>query len=246
MGKKLSDEEIIGKKFGKLTIIGYTRGKNSTLLCECICECSPDKTKWILWSSLKTGKTKSCGCLNSSEVRRKRATKHGQKGTRLYQTWHGMKDRCNNPNNPGYKNYGERGITVCEEWNNSFKSFFEWAKKSGYEDNLEIERIEVNSGYSPDNCRWTTDFEQARNKRNNIYITYNGETHILKDWATILGIDYQVLGDRYRNGDRDNYLFRKEIGRWATKNDPTYYNEGQLGLTEEGLPGSGETYSQSP
>lgn len=127
------------------------------------------------------------------------ARKHGMYGTRLYSIWRGIKSRCLNPNEPGYRLYGGRGITVCPEWLDG-ETFFKWALSHGYEDNLTIDRIDCNKGYSPDNCRWITNDEQQRNRRNNIVIEYNGEKHCLAEWARITGLGEWVIKKRLANG----------------------------------------------
>lgn len=122
--------------------------------------------------------------------------KHGLKNTRLYRIWLGMKDRCNNPNTSRYLDYGGRGITVCDEWNDDFKSFYDWSMSHGYSDILTIDRIDNDKGYSPDNCRWVTMLIQANNSRHNHNITYKGETHSLSDWSRILGLSFHLLSNR--------------------------------------------------
>lgn len=129
--------------------------------------------------------------------------------SRIANTFQGMKNRCYNPNNPAYKNYGARGITICDEWNNKeivkgiarnntkgFLAFKEWALNNGYEANLTIDRIDVNKGYSPNNCRWVDSKVQANNKRNNHYITYNGKTQSLADWCRELKLNYHKTRSR--------------------------------------------------
>jgi hypothetical protein len=111
-----------------------------------------------------------------------------------------MKARCYNPNNKGYKNYGERGITVCDEWLNDPSVFFKWAKDNGFQENLTLDRIDVNGNYNPTNCRWISKFKQQGNKRNNHFITFNGETKHLKEWGRVLGINAHTIGGRLRNG----------------------------------------------
>ena len=106
-----------------------------------------------------------------------------------------MIQRCENPRNPEYENYGKRGIDVCEEWH-QFVNFMQWAQRTGYQDGLTIDRINVDAGYSPVNCRWATIPEQQRNKRNNINITYGGVTRCLSDWAQTLGINVITLWKR--------------------------------------------------
>ena len=107
-----------------------------------------------------------------------------------------MRQRCYNPKNKRYKEYGARGVTVCEEWLNNFEAFYEWAIANGYRDNLTIDREDANKNYEPSNCRWITAKEQANNKRNNNYITYNGETHTIAEWAEIYNIKYSTLYQR--------------------------------------------------
>lgn len=126
--------------------------------------------------------------------------KHGQYGSRLYETWQTMKKRCSNPNNRQYHLYGGRGIIVCDEWRNDFQAFYDWAMSHGYADDLTIDRIDVNGNYEPSNCRWATMKEQQNNRRNNHLITYNGETKTLKQWSEKIGIDWGVLYSRLKKG----------------------------------------------
>lgn len=140
---------------------------------------------------LMNNSIKSCGCLHKEIM-----STHGKHDTRLYRIWVAMKQRCNNPNNESYKYYGERGIKVCDEWRKDFMVFYNWAMNNGYNDNLTIDRINVDGNYEPANCRWITYQEQARNTRKTKNITINGETHCLKDWCKILNINYNTV--RYR------------------------------------------------
>jgi hypothetical protein len=111
-------------------------------------------------------------------------------------------------NNKRYKDYGQRGICVCGEWLNDSTAFMEWALASGYSDNLTIERINVNAEYCPDNCIWIPMSEQAKNKRTNIVIEFNGKALTLADWAREIGVNHWTLRDRYRRGDRGERLLR--------------------------------------
>ena len=120
---------------------------------------------------------------------------HGQRNTRLYHIWTSMKQRCCNPNHKYYNLYGGRGISVCEEWLN-FEPFYEWAKASGYNDKLTIDRKDNDKGYSPDNCRWTTQKVQCNNRRNNVLLTCNGKTQTLTQWSEELGIGIDTLWRR--------------------------------------------------
>lgn len=123
-------------------------------------------------------------------------TKHNGCYTRLYSIRQNMKSRCYNRNHIEYANYGGRGITICEEWKNSFEAFRDWALSHGYADNLSIDRIDNDGNYTPENCRWATKKEQANNRKSNRLITYNGKTQNLKQWADESGIDYKILHDR--------------------------------------------------
>lgn len=182
-------KDLTNQKFGKLSAIeakGHDNGGHYLWLC--VCECG----KQVITSSnsLMSGRTKSCGCSRGPSIK-----KHGFKGTRLYHIWGNMKQRCTNPKNPAYKNYGGRGITICDEWL-SFSVFMTWALENGYSENLTIDRIDVNGSYCPENCRWITMKEQGFNRRNNHIITYNGKTQTMRQWADELGKDYEVIAKR--------------------------------------------------
>ena len=115
-------------------------------------------------AGVKSGNTNSCGCYNKIKVSES-IKKHGMSNTRLYNILKKIKDRVLNPKNKAYQDYGGRGITICDEWKNDFMSFYNWAMSNGYSDELSIDRIDNDGGYSPENCRWTTSIIQNRNKR---------------------------------------------------------------------------------
>lgn len=171
---------------------------NSRAMFQCVC----GKIKEIGVSNVASGKTKSCGCMSKilwqqSEYGK---SKHHGRFTRLYSIYAAMKQRCCNPNYFESQYYGGRGITICDEWKNNFVAFRDWAMANGYKDGLSIDRVNTNKGYSPDNCRWATAKEQSRNKRNNIMITLNGETHCLIEWCEILDLPYQTIEMRIHRG----------------------------------------------
>lgn len=117
----------------------------------------------------------------------------------LWSKWQCMKQRCSNPNDISYKYYGGRGISVCEEWKNSYQAFCEWAMNNGYNTGLSLDRIDNDKNYCPENCRWVPLVEQKRNKRSAHYITINGETKFLAEWARVAGINPRTI---YRRLDR--------------------------------------------
>lgn len=124
---------------------------------------------------------------------------------RLHGIWKHMIERCHNPNNRAYQRYGGRGIKVCDEWRNNFQAFCKWARKNGYDPESDwrectIDRIDNEKGYSPKNCRWISVKMQSRNRRDNILVTFNGETHILTDWADIVGLKKSTLRRRFEMG----------------------------------------------
>lgn len=126
--------------------------------------------------------------------------KHGMTHTKIYDVWYAMKQRCYYTKNINYKNYGGRGITVCDEWRDDFKAFYDWSMDNGYQDDLTIDRIDVNGNYTPENCRWVDIETQANNKRNNVYFTYNNETKTIKQWSRILNISYKTVTTRMYRG----------------------------------------------
>ena len=120
--------------------------------------------------------------------------------TRLGRIHHNMKTRCNNPNYDKYQYYGGRGISVCDEWNNSYDSFEEWSLSHGYADDLTLDRIDQDGNYTPENCRWVSIKEQANNRSSNHYLIYNDKTQTLTQWAEETGIPYSCLLQRVKAG----------------------------------------------
>lgn len=181
--------DLTGETFGYLTVLqrmGNDKNGSALWLCQCVC----GNTTIVRTAVLRNGHTTSCGCMQKQAN-----LLHGQYETRLYSSWECMKSRCNNPNNIGYNNYGGRGITVCDEWN-EFINFQDWALNNGYQEGLTIDRIDVDGNYEPENCRWSTKIEQANNRRTCNMIAYFGETHSLKDWCRILNLPYSLIHTR--------------------------------------------------
>ena len=185
--------DISGRKIGRLTVVCRVVAKNKRAMWLCKCDCG--NTASVPMTSLKSGRTRSCGC-----ARKGAPPRHGKAKDRLYMTWANMKQRCENPRFKQYQDYGGRGIAVCEEWRNDFQAFYDWAMSHGYRDDLTIERIDNDGNYEPNNCRWATMKEQANNTRKNRFITLNGETHTISQWADITGIPRNVIWDRINQG----------------------------------------------
>lgn len=217
-------KDLTGQRFGRLTVLEFvpTKDKNSHWRCKCDC----GKITTVRGSDLTYGGTKSCGCLNIEKIIEVgkiygkitgkiigekyggQNKTHDMSETKLYRTWGRIKSKCLNPNNDKYKYYGGRGITVCDEWQNNFQSFATWAIANGYDENLTIDRIDVNGNYEPSNCRWVDMKIQNRNRRSNILIEYNGQEMCIADIAKLLGIPTCCLYSRYHRGIRGEKLFR--------------------------------------
>ena len=187
--------DLTGQKFGyalAIEHIGHGRWK---------CKCDCGNTFVASGQMLRTHRTKSCGCWQKNgDYRTGRTIKHGKTHTRIHRIWMAMLARCSSPGNTAYKNYGGRGITVCDEWKNSFMSFYEWAIDNGYNDTLTIDRVDNEKEYSPENCRWATRKTQLNNTRRNHFITYDGKTLTVAQWSELLGISIHALSHRIERG----------------------------------------------
>jgi hypothetical protein len=183
---------LTGQKFGRLAVLYRITSKDHRARWHCICDCGNEID--IDSNKIKSGHTRSCGCLKQEFMDNGGSNKtHGKTKTRLYRIWGGMLSRCENPNREKFKkDYQDRFITVCPEWHD-FSVFHDWALANGYADNLMIDRIDNNGSYKPDNCRWVTAKVQGNNKRNNRYFTYNNETKTIAQWADVTGMKYSIL-----------------------------------------------------
>lgn len=191
---------LLGRRFGRLVVMKRAEnGKDGRVRWLCKCDCGNEKI--VIAKLLINGCTKSCGCLNSEKAaeRAHNRAKHGEYKTRLYSIWTGIKDRCYRPKTIGYKNYGGKGIKMCEEWQ-SYISFRDWAIANGYSNELTIDRINNEKDYCPENCRWATMKQQRHNSSQNRFIVYNNETHTIDEWSEITGINYHTISSRLRRG----------------------------------------------
>lgn len=188
MGRKYQDA-----KLHNLTVVEYL-GKGKV---KCICDCGNTTEGYL--SNILNGKKKSCRCLYK-ESRDTCNKKHGMYGTTLYKKWSGMKRRCYNPNEERYPNYGGRGIKVCDKWKDSFENFYNDMNTTFF-DGASLERVDVDGDYSPENCKWITLAEQARNKTITKYYLYEGEERPLSEISEMCGIDIKLIHQRiYRDG----------------------------------------------
>jgi hypothetical protein len=183
--------DLVGIKFGQLTVLGRTLNKskgNTTWICKCSC----GNESIVQGGALKRGAVVSCGCYHKQVI-----TTHGMEATPIYNAWAAMKSRCTNINNRFYKDYGGRGITFCERWND-FMNFYE---DMGERPNgMSLERKDNAKGYEPSNCKWATKLEQRRNTRANIWLEYEGQKKVLTEWAEILNLSPETIRSRLRGG----------------------------------------------
>ena len=208
----IPSNELIGWKMwehgvpdSRLTIIGIDEpricknGRKRTKL-KCLCNCGNITS--VDRSNLLRGGVKSCGCYKKDYIKATKST-HGEAHSRLYNVWSSMKNRCYNRNEPEYKNYGGRGIVMCDEWLNDYLSFKKWAEETGYDKDAPkgqctIDRIDVNGNYEPSNCRWITMEEQLKNTSKTLKIEYNGKIYSLSDLAKELDVKYTTLHHRLK------------------------------------------------
>lgn len=179
--------DLTGQRFGRLTVIKEAKKKPGNNNRRWLCQCDCGNTCEVFGQNLRTKHTKSCGCA-LTDMLQKRNTTHGQEGTRLYRIWSHVKGRCNNKTDFAYPDYGGRGITVCPEWRDSFEAFRDWALANGYRDDLTLDRENNDGPYSPENCRWATDTQQANNMRSNKLYTVNGVTKTQREWEITIGV----------------------------------------------------------
>jgi len=206
MGVKLN---LIDKTFNRLTVISYAGSNkhNKTVwLCRCIC----GNKVIVTGSHLINGNTNSCGCYQVDRIKEAETT-HGQakagEMSKEYKCWANMKNRCYNKKVKQYKDYGGRGIMVCDRWLNSFDNFFFDMGKMPT-DKHSIERIDNNKGYAPENCKWDTKINQARNNRRNRWLEYDNKKMLLSDWAKYFGVHPSAIYCHFKGGKTFEQVYR--------------------------------------
>lgn len=188
---KLETKNLVGTKFGKLLVVEEAkRGKFNELRLNCVCDCGNFKN--VSRSHLLYGDVASCGCWRNEFKKI-----HGLSKSQTYRTWEGIIGRCENENNDRFKDYGGRGITVCEAWKN-FEAFY--ADMGERPKGTSIDRINNNGNYEPKNCRWASSKEQSRNSRKNRMIEFDNKIKCLAEWSELLGINYSTLRKRLSRG----------------------------------------------
>lgn len=180
--------DITGQRYDRLVAVRQTTERTQSGGVKWLFRCDCGSEKVIAANSVRSGMVKSCGCM---------AKPHGMTGTRLYNIWVDMRQRCQNENYTDFHLYGGRGIRVCEEWQ-QFLPFYDWAMASGYQDNLSVDRKDVNGNYEPQNCRWATAKEQANNTRKNRLVTINGKAKSIDEWCKQYGISKASVYRRVR------------------------------------------------
>lgn len=187
-----------GSKFNFLTAIerapGNSEAGNVTYLWECDC----GKFITASASDVVRGHTQSCGCFQKERASQAKTT-HGKSQAKIYSVWSSMKGRCNNPQPQDAAHYRDRGIRVCDEWQDNFETFYNWAVSHGYREGLSIDRIDNDGNYCPKNCRWATNYVQQNNKSTNVTLCYDGETKTLSQWAEEMGISRRTLYRRLKS-----------------------------------------------
>lgn len=185
--------DLINKKFNMFTVLADAQSDSPYRVVVAQCRCGTIKT--VRLAELKNGKSTNCGCIRSAKLRLRNA-KHSLSRHPLYRIWRGMIERCYYDKHVAYNRYGERGIKVCDEWQNDFMTFYNWAIANGWRKKLEIDRKNNDGNYCPENCRIVTQLINARNKSSNRMLTFDGRTMCMSEWSEIVGIAANTIKDR--------------------------------------------------
>ena len=187
--------DLTGQRFSRLVVLERVHLTPRRTHWRCQCDCGA--TTLVMMASLTSGATISCGCYGRSIIGNRSRT-HGQSGTPEYQVWAQMRQRCGNPKDHSYANYGGRGITVCDRWHTFAHFFADMGRRPGPK--YTLDRIDNARGYEPGNCRWTTYSVQLRNTRQNRRLTLNGRTQLIVEWAAELDMSQDAINGRLRHG----------------------------------------------
>jgi hypothetical protein len=205
--------DMIGKRFGRLTVIaeGEKHHRKCTWVCQCDCG---NITAPIDGHNLRRGATKSCGCLKLEKLI-ERSTSHGKSHSWIYRVYAGMKNRCYNPQDKHFCRWGGRGITVCDEWKNSFQAFYDYVSQLPHfgEKGYSLDRINNDGNYEPGNVRWATNETQCNNRSNQIFLEINGVTKTIAQWAKESGVPYRTIHQRHIMGVTGDALIIKKTER---------------------------------
>lgn len=209
-------KDIVGKTFGKLTVLDEYEKIPSGTKWKCQCECG--KELFVYRGKLTTGHTKSCGCLNE--------TLKGLSGHRLYKTWWSMKERCYSENNCNYPRYGAKGIRICDEWKDDFLVFYNWAITNGYQDNLTIGRIKSDGHYEPSNCQWITLEENVARS--------NAGKQRRKSKFTYYGVSPEGKEYEFTNASAfaKEHILNENALRRVARGERPHYKQWKFGFTE--------------
>lgn len=179
--------DLTGQRFGRWVVLKRVPNRGKALMWECRCECGT--VKIVHGTSLKGGTSTNCGCVRLAGIPRT----HGLTHHPLYRVWQRMKGCTGSPTHQDYHHYGGRGISMCDQWKNDFYSFYTWSIEHGWEPGLEIDRLDVDGNYCPENCRFTDRSGQMRNTRRTRMLTYSGKTQSVLEWAEEIGIKPETL-----------------------------------------------------
>jgi hypothetical protein len=207
MGRKRVD--LLGMRFGKLIVKSKNeiRAKHGAVMWLCICDCGKERLAMAV--NLRQGNATSCGC-ESYETRKL----HGMTDSREFKSWSSMRQRCLNKNAPDYHRYGERGIKICDRWNDSFNNFYE--DMGDRPQGTSLDRIDNDGNYEKSNCKWSTRSEQQRNKSNSLFLEWNGIKKTAAEWSDQIGISSKIICERLKAGWQLNDVFTKPIRRKLT------------------------------